>query len=149
MSDLDIYSSSTLFQLRGTQVATMQDEFGTVTVIDNRDFRSMSFDLIFEQSKMLKSNAALPVHNYVRAMLMARTLVKAQEILLLGLGGGRLLRSLFACNPRIAVDVVELHQAVLSVRRTIFTCRKVTTFVISSTMPHALSPTQIANAAIS
>lgn len=86
MSDADIYSSSTLFHLRGTQVASMQDEFGTVTVIDNRDFRSMSFDLIFEQSKMLKSNAALPVHHYIRAMLMARTLVKAQDILLLGLG---------------------------------------------------------------
>ncbi|ATZ11784.1 spermidine synthase [Erwinia amylovora] len=120
MSDADIYSSSTLFHLRGTQVASMQDEFGTVTVIDNRDFRSMSFDLIFEQSKMLKSNAALPVHHYIRAMLMARTLVKAQDILLLGLGGGSLLRSLYAGNPHIVVDVVELRQAVLRVAQDYF-----------------------------
>ncbi|CCG87484.1 spermidine synthase [Erwinia piriflorinigrans] len=119
MSDVD-FDSSPLFKLRGKVVASLQDEHGPVTVIDNRDFRSMSFDRIFEQSKMLKSQPTLPVHNYIRAMLMAVALTEAKDILLLGLGGGSLLRSLYARDTGIAVDVVELRQAVMSVAQDYF-----------------------------
>lgn len=120
MSDVNFYSSSPLFQLRGTLVASMQDEFGNVTVIDRQGYRSMSFDRIFEQSKMLKSQPTQPIHNYIRAMLMAVALVDAENVLMLGLGGGSLLRSLHARNAHIAVDVVELRQAVLNVAQDYF-----------------------------
>lgn len=119
MSDVD-FDSSPLFQLRGNLVASRQDEYGPVSVIDHRDFRSMSFDRVFEQSKMLKSQPALPVHNYIRAMLMAVTLTEAKDILLLGLGGGSLLRALFARDTGISVDVVELSQAVMRVAQDYF-----------------------------
>lgn len=115
MSDNEVYTSSMLFRIRGDIIATAQDEHGEVTVIDNKVYRLLSFDRIFEQSKMQKSNPVLPVHKYICAMLMATALTPANSVLVLGLGGGCLIRPLFAHNPEIAIDVVELRQAVLDI----------------------------------
>ncbi len=115
MSDTDIYRSSMLFRIRGDIVATAEDAYGEVTVIDNKVYRLLSFDRVFEQSKMQKSNPVIPVHKYICAMLMATALTPANRVLVLGLGGGCLIRPLFARNPQIAIDVVELRQAVLDI----------------------------------
>lgn len=115
MSDNDVYSSSMLFRIRGDIVATAEDAHGEVTVIDNKVYRLLSFDRVFEQSKMQKSNPAIPVHKYICAMLMATALTPAKRVLVLGLGGGCLIRPLFAENPQIAMDIVELRQAVMDV----------------------------------
>lgn len=120
MSDPDVYSSSMLFRIRGDIVATAEDAWGEVTVIDSKAYRLLSFDRVFEQSKMQKSNPALPVHNYICAMLMATALIPAEKVLVLGLGGGSLIRPLYADNPAIAIDVVELRQAVLDIARGYF-----------------------------
>lgn len=120
MSDIDLYTSSPIFRIRGDIVATVKDDYGEVIVIDNKTFRILSFDRIFEQSKMQKHHAALPVHYYIRAMLMAVALTPARQVLLLGLGGGSLVRSLFARDPAVEIDVVELRQAVLTVAQDYF-----------------------------
>ncbi|HBT12975.1 MAG TPA: hypothetical protein DEA88_07310, partial [Erwinia persicina] len=120
MSDIDLYTSSPLFRIRGDIVTTVKDDHGEVIVIDNKTFRIMSFDRIFEQSKMQKNHSALPVHFYIRAMLMAVALTPAKRVLLLGLGGGSLVRALFARNPDIVIDVVELRHAVLAVAQDYF-----------------------------
>lgn len=117
MSDTDIYHSSMLFRIRGDIVATAEDAYGEITVIDNKVYRLLSFDRVFEQSKMQKSNPNLPVHKYICAMLMATALAPAGNVLVLGLGGGSLIRPLYADNPQIAIDVVELRQAVLDIAR--------------------------------
>ena len=115
MSDNDLFTSSPLFRIRGELIASVRDDRGEVMVIDNKVFRIMSFDRIYEQSKMQKDNPILPVHNYIRAMLMAVALTPVSRALVLGLGGGSLVRSLYARDPAIALEVVELRQAVLSV----------------------------------
>lgn len=115
MSDKEAYTSSMLFRIRGDIVATAEDAHGEVTVIDNKVYRLLSFDRVFEQSKMQKSNPIIPVHKYICAMLMATALTPANRVLVLGLGGGCLIRPLFAYNPQIAIDVVELRQAVLDI----------------------------------
>ncbi|WP_062746418.1 spermidine synthase [Erwinia persicina] len=120
MSDIDLYTSSPLFRIRGHIVTTVKDDHGEVIVIDNKTFRIMSFDRIFEQSKMQKNHSALPVHFYIRAMLMAVALTPAKRVLLLGLGGGSLVRALFARDPDIVIDVVELRHAVLAVAQDYF-----------------------------
>lgn len=120
MSDADLYRLSPLFRIRGEHIASVEDELGEVSVIDNKVYRMLSFDRVFEQSKMQKSQPALPVHKYICAMLMASALVPAENVLILGLGGGCLVRALYACRPQIALDVVELRQAVIDVAKTYF-----------------------------
>lgn len=120
MSDAQLYNSSPLFRIRGELVASVEDEQGEVSVIDNKIYRLMSFDRVFEQSKMQKSRPELPVHKYISAMLMAAALTPLDKVLLLGLGGGCLVRALHAHDPAIAIDVVELRQAVVDVAKSYF-----------------------------
>jgi len=101
-------------------VARVEDEYGGITVIDDKNYRILSFDSIFEQSKMRKNAPALPVHNYIKAMLMAVVLTCVQRVLVLGLGGGSLVRSLHAYNGEITMDVVELRASVVSVAQHYF-----------------------------
>ena len=44
---------------------------GEIIVSDHKDYRTLRFDGICEQSKMSLSNPAQPIHNYIKAMLMA------------------------------------------------------------------------------
>lgn len=98
-----------------------QDAWGEIIVGGWRQFRVLRFDDVFEQSKVNLLSPQTPVHHYVRAMMMVSYWCKPESVLLLGLGGGALLRALHAMNNALAVDVVELRPAVIDVAREWFT----------------------------
>ncbi|MCX0498329.1 spermidine synthase [Erwinia billingiae] len=108
--------------LRPTEIIVLKvtDEYGDIIVADYDDYRVLRFEGINEQSKMLKSNVKLPVHNYIKAMLMAVAFTITDNVLVLGLGGGALVRTLNFIDNEIEIDVVELRKDVLSVARKCF-----------------------------
>ncbi|MEJ4044482.1 spermidine synthase [Erwinia sp. SLM-02] len=117
MKDLGHAGSVSLFRIRGDIVASSSDEHGPITVIENKIYRILTFDRMCEQSKMQVSDPALPVHNYIRAMLMAVALKSPATALILGLGGGCLPRAIAARDAHCAMDIVELRPAVIDIAR--------------------------------
>ncbi|CVB05295.1 spermidine synthase [Serratia marcescens] len=105
---------------KGDIVLHVTDDYGDIIVADSGDYRVLRFEGINEQSKMLKSDVNFPVHNYIRAMLMAVAFTSPHDILVLGLGGGALVRALYALDDRLTLDVVELRERVISVARDCF-----------------------------
>jgi len=120
MSDVEPTGTVSMFRIRGDILATASDEYGQISVIENKIYRVLTFDRVCEQSKMQRSDPALPVHNYVRAMLMAVALKAPRRSLVLGLGGGCLPRALYARDPQGAIDAVELRPAVIDIARRYF-----------------------------
>ncbi|MGC6389176.1 spermidine synthase [Ewingella sp. S1.OA.A_B6] len=120
MASIDEFLNRITFLTSGDIVAQEKDEYGNIVVTDSKKYRILRFDGINEQSKMLKSDACLPVHNYIKAMLMAAAFTSSNTALILGLGGGSLVRSLHALDSQLALDVVELRPRVLSIAREYF-----------------------------
>lgn len=98
-----------------------EDNWGEIIVAGWRQFRVLRFDEVFEQSKVNLLSPHIPVHQYIRAMMMATYWSPSSPVLLLGLGGGALLRALHAMDCAIVADVVELRPAVIDVAREWFT----------------------------
>lgn len=117
MTNTDVFSNKFNIQPQGDIVCHVKDEYGDIIVADTEEHRILRFEGINEQSKMLKKEINLPVHNYSKAMLMATAFTPGRSALLLGLGGGALLRSLHALDSQRVMDVVELRARVLSVAR--------------------------------
>lgn len=97
-----------------------QDEFGPVRVLQQGDFRTLCFDEVFEQSKMRLSAPHEPVFGYIRAMLLAGVLAPSRTALVLGLGGGSLVRSLAFLRPECAITAVEIRPLVLQLAQQYF-----------------------------
>ncbi|MCU5774399.1 spermidine synthase [Erwiniaceae bacterium BAC15a-03b] len=66
------------------------------------------------------SSPLTPIHSYVKGMLMAADWTSVSQALVLGLGGGCLVRSLYARNPGTIPDIVEFRAAVVSIARDYF-----------------------------
>ncbi|KAB7896549.1 spermidine synthase [Rouxiella sp. S1S-2] len=115
----DLLKGQTLIP-KGDIVLQVTDEYGDIVVADSGDYRILRFEGINEQSKMLKSDINLPVHNYIKAMLMAVGFTTAHNVLILGLGGGALVRTLHAIDDTLTLDVVELRAGVLSIAQECF-----------------------------
>lgn len=98
-----------------------EDAWGEIIVAGWRQFRVLRFDDVFEQSKVNLLSPQVPVHQYIRAMMMATYWCEPSPALLLGLGGGALLRALHARDNALTVDVVELRPTVIEVAREWFT----------------------------
>lgn len=97
------------------------DAWGDIIVAGWQQFRVLRFDDVFEQSKVNLLSPQVPEHQYIRAMMMAVYWHKPASALLLGLGGGALLRALHAMDNALTMDVVELRPAVIEVARQWFT----------------------------
>jgi len=121
MSIVDKLLNSLDFSPRGQVIAREEDHCGEIIVSDHKDYRTLRFDGICEQSKMCISAPQVPVHNYIKTMLMAVAWQPPSAALILGLGGGSLVRALHAYDPNMLLDVVELRPAVVSVARRYFT----------------------------
>jgi spermidine synthase len=97
-----------------------RDKFGNILVIDYRKDRVLTFDSMFEQSKIDRQHPYLPVHEYSRAMLLPVAFNRPNHVTLLGLGGGVTANAFLHLLPECRVHVVELRQAVLNVARDYF-----------------------------
>lgn len=108
------------FRLPGKRLAHLKDEYGNVIVIENSTHLILTFDEIYEQSKMMKISPSMPVHHYIRAMLMSLSFTPVEKVLVLGLGGGCLARAINASNNKIVQDVVEIRESVIRIAEKYF-----------------------------
>lgn len=92
-----------------------EDEHGRILVLDDGNYRILTFDSIYEQSCMRLSDPHKLVHEYAQLMLLAVAFIEPRQITMLGLGGGSLLRTLHHLLPDCTFNVVELRQAVVDV----------------------------------
>jgi spermidine synthase len=105
---------------QGEIVHAVRDKLGNILVIDYRKHRVMTFDSVFEQSKIERERPWLPVHEYNRAMLLPTAYFAPENALVLGLGGGVLVSGLMRLLPDIQVQAVELRPRVVEVARSHF-----------------------------
>ncbi len=106
--------------LRGNIIHFARDDLGGILVIDYRKHRVMTFNSVFEQSKIARRRPYLPVHEYSRAMLLPIGFSTPAHVTILGLGGGVVANALLHLLPECQVHAVELRQTVVDVAREYF-----------------------------
>lgn len=97
-----------------------QDMYGRLLVIDDGKRRVLSFDSIFEQSCMRIEHPYQLAHQYTQLMVLSLAFVEPTRVLLLGLGGGSLLRTLHHVLPDCYFHVIELRETVVQIARDYF-----------------------------
>lgn len=106
--------------MKGNIIHFARDDLGGIVVIDYRKHRVMTFDSVFEQSKIARRHPHLPVHEYNRAMLLPIAFARPSHVTILGLGGGVMANALLHLLPECRVHAVELREAVVDVAREYF-----------------------------
>jgi spermidine synthase len=95
--------------------------YGRVYVVDYPDRRCLQFSDGGEQSCMDMKAPEHVVHEYVRFMSVGLLFAKsAPRTLMVGLGGGSLVRTLLPHDPGMHMDVVELNPMVVDVAEKFF-----------------------------
>ncbi|MEP3562676.1 MAG: spermidine synthase [Marinobacter sp.] len=103
--------------IAGDIVHVDRDKYGNILVIDDRKHRILSFDSVFEQSKIVRAAPNVPVHEYNRAMLLPVAFHEPQQVTVLGLGGGVLAHGLHKLLPQSDIQVFELREKVEQIAR--------------------------------
>ena len=106
--------------MKGNIIHFARDDLGGILVIDYRKHRVMTFNSVFEQSKIARRHPHLPVHEYSRAMLLPVAFSQPEHVTILGLGGGVMANALLHLLPECQVHAVELREAVVEVAREYF-----------------------------
>ena len=106
--------------MKGNIIHFARDDLGGILVIDYRKHRVMTFNSVFEQSKIARRHPHLPVHEYSRAMLLPVAFGRPEHVTILGLGGGVVANALLHLLPECQVHAVELREAVVEVAREYF-----------------------------
>lgn len=106
--------------IAGEVVHHTRDRTGPIVVIDDRRHRILSFDSVFEQSKIDRRRPWLPVHEYSRAMLLPLAWQSPRRAAVLGVGGGATVGAVHHLLPECAVQAVELRPEVVRVARDYF-----------------------------
>ncbi|MDX1635636.1 MAG: methyltransferase domain-containing protein [Marinobacter sp.] len=105
---------------KGELIYETRDALGAILVFDQRRHRVLTFDSVFEQSKIDRRKPHLPVHEYNRAMLLPLAWHTPGHATVLGLGAGTLVTALHHLLPRCRIRAVELRQQVVDVAREFF-----------------------------
>ncbi|MBQ0833665.1 methyltransferase domain-containing protein [Marinobacter sp.] len=105
---------------KGEIIHHSRDKLGSILVIDYRKHRVLTFNSVFEQSKIDRQHPHVPVHEYSRAMLLPAAFIEPKNVTILGLGGGVMASAFHHLYPACQVHAVELRQAVLDVAREYF-----------------------------
>lgn len=95
------------------RLVSIEDDWGDIFVVEEDNYRALKFDEIYEQSKMDVLKTHYPVFEYTKAMLLGVALCPFRDVLLLGLGGGSLVRTLHYLEPDASLTVVEIRPAVI------------------------------------
>lgn len=101
--------------MNGQIIHYSRDQHGGILVIDYRKHRVLTFDSVFEQSKIDRRKPHLPVHEYNRAMLLPLAFGRPEQVTVLGLGGGVMVGALLHLLPGCRVHAVELRPEVAKV----------------------------------
>ncbi|AOY89312.1 spermidine synthase [Marinobacter salinus] len=105
---------------QGEIIHHARDSLGSILVIDYRKHRVLTFNSVFEQSKIDRRWPHLPVHEYNRAMILPAAFNEPGHVTILGLGGGVMASAFHHLYPDCHIHAVELRQAVLDVSREFF-----------------------------
>ena len=105
----------------GRLVHQAQSDEGVIEVVDSGDSRSLHFGTHPRQSSMRISDPAYLDLSYTQAMMGALLLNPVpRRVLIVGLGGGSLVKFLLHHFPRCQIDVVEYRQDVIDVAHQFF-----------------------------
>ena len=90
------------------------DEYGVIEVVDYKKIiRSLHFGNATQQSGMYLYNPVTLLHPYTQAMLSCTALQAPERVLILGVGGGSMIKFLLHHFHQVEIDAVELRQAVV------------------------------------
>lgn len=109
-----------MLRLGGQVTHETEDALGKIRVLDYRKHRVLTFDSVFEQSKIALGKPWLPVHEYNRAMLLPLVYAQPAHATVLGLGGGVMVNALHYLLPLCRIHAVELRAEVVNVAREFF-----------------------------
>jgi spermidine synthase len=110
-----------IFGFGEKRLHSVRDQYGLIEVIENRSERSLYFGSAAKQSSYLLSDPHYLHLSYTRAMLASLIFQpRPKKILLVGLGGGSLVKFLLNHLSQCEVDVVELRSAVVETARDFF-----------------------------
>ncbi|MEE2658241.1 MAG: hypothetical protein VX733_07035 [Candidatus Latescibacterota bacterium] len=101
----------------------IEDEFGDIDVIDEgKGIRSLQFGSVARQSTMFIARPNVLALAYTQCMMTALALLveAPQRALVLGLGGGSLVKFLLAQFPACRVDAVELRPPIVELAQQFF-----------------------------
>ncbi|MDO9476808.1 MAG: spermine synthase [Pseudohongiella sp.] len=99
----------------GKIVLSTSDDYGNILVVDYPRYRVLSFDSVYEQSGFYLERPYALAHEYTRIMLLVLGFIEPRHIILLGLGGGSLLRTLHHHLSRCHFHAVELRPKVYDI----------------------------------
>lgn len=91
------------------------DQWGEIVVIDRGNLKVLNFDPVYDQTCIYIKYPHIPVHEYIRVMLLVLAFINPSHITILGLGGGSLLHSLHYLLPECSLFCVELRQKVYDI----------------------------------
>ena len=106
--------------LSGEVIHHTRDRIGPIMVVDYRRHRVLTFDSVFEQSKIDRRRPWLPVHEYNRAMLLPVVWQRPTQAVVLGVGGGTLVGALHHLLPDCQIHGVDLRREVVEVAHEFF-----------------------------
>jgi spermidine synthase len=105
----------------GQEIYRTQDPEGSITLYQNGVRRVLTFGNSVEQSCICLQEPARLEYTYTQAMFLATLLGgPPRQALVLGLGGGSLVRALHARYPRCHITAVEARLRVVEVARDYF-----------------------------
>lgn len=104
----------------GDIIYNARDDYGNILVLDDLEYRILNFDSPFEQSRMKLSAPFSLTLKYTQLMALVLAYIQPRHIMLLGLGGGSLLRTLHHVLPQCQFSVIELREKVYLVAKEYF-----------------------------
>ncbi|MCB1789059.1 MAG: fused MFS/spermidine synthase [Gammaproteobacteria bacterium] len=105
----------------GSLIFRTRDDDGDIDVYEDARCRYLTFGNQVEQSCVDLANPACLPYVYTQAIMLGLLLhPQPRRVLMLGVGGGSLLRALRAADPRLQITGVEQRQLVVDVARTYF-----------------------------
>ncbi|MFW5447183.1 MAG: spermidine synthase [Methylophagaceae bacterium] len=109
----------------GTVVHQTQSDEGIIEVVDLGDTRSMHFGTLPRQSSMSLSTPHTLELTYTQAMMACLIInPEPKKILVVGLGGGSLVKFLLYHFPECQIDVIEYRQDVIDAAQSYFNIPK-------------------------
>lgn len=105
---------------RGKHVHRCKDQWGDILVMDKGNDRILTFDTLYEQSRVNKKHPDLLMHLYTRAMLLGLAFVEPRHVTMLGLGSGCLLQVFHEMFREATLSVVECRELVVEVAKEYF-----------------------------
>ncbi|MDH5764789.1 MAG: hypothetical protein OEZ38_02145 [Gammaproteobacteria bacterium] len=105
----------------GQLIHHCRDEYGVIEVVDYKKImRSLHFGNETQQSGMYQYDPIALLHPYTQAMVSVTALQEPRRVLLLGVGGGSIVKFLIHHFRHINLDAVDLRRAVINIAQEYF-----------------------------